>query len=141
MLKLAVQFENHSGPNAMGEHKIKFVIQKEFTELLYPVLQKLEKSPQVIMYLDLMESQEQSNIILNENDNEKWKRQNKHIHSLFDQVAEVEGIEGKDYKRRVKDKLIKKGKIQRSLKELSTDQQTDLIGVLENILTNKKFHE
>jgi hypothetical protein len=141
MQKIIAQFEKHSGPTAMGEHKITFVVQKEFGEALYPVLQKLEKLPQVVMYLDLIESREQANEALTETDEEKWTRQNRKIHALFDDVAAVKKLKSGQVKKTIKEKLIKKGMIKDSLKELTIEQQMAIITDLENLVIKLKYDD
>lgn len=141
MLKIIAQYNNHRGPTATGEHKLTFDIQKEFAQSMYAVLQKLEKHPQVIMYLDILESKEQAEELVNETDEQKKVRLNKKIHVLFDQIANEKDITKAEVKEEIKTMMIKKDIIKKSLSELTIEQQLELIGDLDNMLLEEKFNE
>lgn len=126
---------------ATGEHKITFDVQKEFVNQLYPVLQSLEKAPQVIMYLEVIESQDDADELSNESEEDRWTRLNKKIHALFDEIGKEKEVKGSEVKETIKEELIKKKIIKSSLKELNVEQQMKVVSDLQDMLIDEKFLE
>lgn len=141
MLKIIGQYNSHRGPTAMGEHKLLFDVPKEFGSQLYPVLAKLEKAPHVIMYLEVIETQEDIDEMVNETEADQWQRLNKKIHAMFDEIARIKKIKRSDVKKTIKDSLIEKKLIKTSLKDLSLEQQLNLIGDLQEMVIDLKFND
>lgn len=142
MIKLPAQFVKHTGPMATGEHRLTFDVQREFSPLLYQALEQLEKNPQIVLDITIVTNREQASEVVKELEEDLWTRQNKKIHALFDEIAAVkEQFEGSDIKRTIKKELIKKKIIKSSLKELTEEQQADLLNELEERLIEEKFDE
>lgn len=139
MLKLTAQFNKHSGPTALGQHRLTFDVPKEFASSLYYALEKLEGQPHVMMYLDILEDKESLMANIQETEKQRWNRLNKKIHANFDEIAKLKKIESKDVKKAIKEKLIKKKVIKSSLKELTDTQQLEVLTDLENLIIKLKY--
>lgn len=135
MIKLIASFNKHSGPNVTGEHRIVFDIQKEHAPLLYPHLQTLEEKPYMVIEIHQISSKEEADERIKETEEERWKRNNKKIHAMFDELAEMKKLKSDEVKTTIKEKLKKEGTIKESLKELSIEQQLRLIDRLDNVIT------
>lgn len=139
MLKIIAQFNSHRGPTALGEHKLTFDIQKEMASGLWEILQQFEKYPQVVLHIELLGND--ASDIVQELQEPLKTRQNKKIHALFDEIADMQKIESSEVKKEFKKILIKEGTIKKSLAELNEKQQGDLLGILEDRLIELKFHD
>lgn len=141
MIKLPAQFVKHNGPQVNGEHKLTFDVQKEFSSILYEALEQLERNPQIVLDITIVTTQKEASDITEQLQEKLWTRQNKKIHALIDEIAELRKMKSSDMKKALKLELIKKGTIKESLKELTEDQQGELLNILENDLIEAKFDD
>lgn len=126
MIEVPSQFIKHSGPLGTGEHRISFDVQPEYASQLYQALAEWTKNPNGILYFKSMSKPETPK--------DKWTRYNKKIHSLLDEIDEQKEQLPGTTKHIVKDSLIKESKIKESLKELTEENQLEVINRLERII-------
>lgn len=135
-----VQYDKHSGPDAIGQHKFTFDVDESLIDLVGDII-KVKKGTQFIMTLTPADPEEAKKEVdedlIQETDKETLIRFYKRFHSLISQLAEKQGKTNKDVKEEIKDKLIKNKVIKESTKELTIEQLADLINKLEISLQMK----
>jgi hypothetical protein len=129
MLILPLQYENHRGPDAIGQHKLTFVMDESIVTDFNPMT--IKKGTQFMVMLipaDTIQSEnfEQETLA------EAKERMFKWMHVLITDIAKLEGVDQETLKTRFKEQLKKLKLIQTSTKELTVDGLATAITILRD---------
>lgn len=136
MIILPLQYDRHSGPDAIGQHKLTFTLDESVATEFNPM--SIKKGTQFIVMMieaDTKEAQE----FRDESPEESKERFRKRMNSLINQVAEANGFKGPEFRDLFKTELKERGLINVSTKELSLEGYAKVIGILNEKLYGKKL--
>lgn len=136
MIILPLQYDRHSGPDAIGQHKITFTLDESIATEFNPM--SIKKGTQFIVMM-IETNTKEAEEFRDETPEESKERFRKRMNSLINQVAELNGFKSDEYREVFKQEL-KDGKlIKESTKELSLEGYAQVIGILNQKMYGKKI--
>lgn len=132
MITLYLQWDRHSGPSEIGQHKLTFSMDESVNSGDFNPLH-IKKGTQFIVMMieaDTKEAQE----FRDESPEESKERFRKRMNSLINQVAEANGFKGPEFRDLFKTELKERGLIKESTKELNLEGYAKVIGILNEKL-------
>lgn len=129
MIILPVQYENHRGPDAVGQHKLTFTIDESVAlDGFNPMT--IKKGTQFIaMFIEAGTQEEKE--FKTETKEETLERFRKHMNSLISSVAEALDVDAAQYRETFKVELKNIGLIHESTKELDLQGYAKAIALLK----------
>ena len=131
MITLPLQWEKHSGPDSVGQHKLIFTMDESINHGEFNPL-SLKKGTQFLVMMIEADSTE-ANEFINESKDETLNRFRRQMHAIIGEIADAKGTTPEKEKERVKTKLIAEGHIENSTMEL------DIEGLASLIIRLKKY--
>jgi len=131
MIILQLQYDRHSGPDAIGQHKITFSMDESIATEFNPMT--IKKGTQFIVMLIEANSKE-ADEFRDESPEETKERFRKRMNSLINQVAEKNGFKPKEFRDLFKQELVSKKLIRESTTELDLQGYVKVIAILNEKL-------
>lgn len=128
MIILPLQYDRHSGPDAVGSHKLVFTMDESISSDFNPM--GIKKGTQFLVML--VETQEIEEFSI-ETKEQTLTRFRKHMNALMTDVASLLSIEPTAYRETYKAKLRQQGLIKESTNELSIEGISSVILDLKTI--------
>ena len=136
MIVLPLQWERHSGPDAVGQHKLTFTMDESVSSGTFNPMH-IKKGTQFIVMLVEANSEEADNFS-DESLEDSIERFRKHMNSLINQVAEKNGFKSAEFRELFKKELIGLKLIKLSTKELNLEGYAKVIGILNTKLNARQ---
>lgn len=133
MIVLPLQYDRHSGPDSIGQHKLTFTLDETVATEFNPM--SIRKGTQFIVMLIEADSKEAEEF-RDETLEESTERFRKRMNSLISQVAEKRNEDPIEFRKMFKQELINHKMIINSTKELTLEGYVKAIGIL-----NSKIHD
>jgi predicted HTH domain antitoxin len=125
MLILPLQYDNHRGPDAVGQHKLTFTMDESIDNSFNPM--QVKKGTQFLVMLIEANTTEYEEFVQETPDQTK-ERFFKQFHAIIGEIAELQTVTTSEYKDLVRSRLIEAGYIKESTKELTLEQlSTEII--------------
>jgi hypothetical protein len=125
MLILPLQYDNHRGPDAVGQHKLTFTMDESIDNSFNPM--QVKKGTQFLVMLIETGTVEYEEFVQETPDQTK-ERFFKQFHAVLTEIAALINQKPGDYKDHIRSLLIEDGVIKESTKELSIEQlSTEII--------------
>lgn len=119
MKTLFLQYDKHSGPDSIGQHKLVFTMDESVENDFNPM--SMKKGTQFLVILIQADTEEYRSFS-QETKEETKVRFFKQFHAILAEVAERRGITSEELRNQIKDKLKGRGLIKDSMSELSIEQ-------------------
>lgn len=133
MIILPLQFEKHTGPDAVGQHKFTFSMDEslprgpDFKNLI-----SVNKGTQFLVVMIEAGSNEATEFAA-ETKEETLSRFKKHMEVLISDIADLKGLDKEKYRDEIKSILKKEGRIDKSTTELDLDGYANVITRLKKV--------
>lgn len=134
MIILPLQYDRHSGPDAIGQHKLTFTLDESVATEFNPM--SIKKGTQFIVVLVEAITKE-ADEFRDESPEESKERFRKRMNSLINQIADLYSIKPAEYRETFKKELVQIGVIKKSTTELSLEGYVQVIGILNSKLYGK----
>jgi len=129
-----IAYDHHSGPNAIGDHKLTFSVNEERINEVGDLM-KVRKGTEFIMTLESVIKDKIDEDLIQETPNQTLNRFRKRFHSLMSEVADLKRKTPEEIKEAIKKRLVREKIIESSTKELNLNQLSLEIDKLEKLLT------
>ena len=127
MIILPLQWDNHRGPDAIGQHKLTFTLDESLqVDEFNPMSIKKGTQFMVILIEDVGGALPQETV------DEATKRFQRRMHALITELAERDGVTQVQYKNEFKQLLQRLNIIKESTKELDLQGYSRAINILNN---------
>jgi hypothetical protein len=136
MILLPLQWDNHRGPDAVGQHKLTFTLDESAVSNDFNPM-KVKKGTQFVVLLieaGTMEQEEFSS----ETPEKTLERFRKWMNSLIGEVAKIKKLTPEVYREQFKANLKASGIIKESTKELNVEGLAKVINILKEIQNGSK---
>jgi len=119
MYILGVQFDKHSGPDAVKQHKLTFTVDETQQSGMYKFLNSVNKGSEILLLIfDTSKEESEIKELVNENTDETKQRLYKRIHAMINDIGSDKNLNPKVIKDSLKQFLIQKKLMIKSTKEL-----------------------
>ena len=135
MIILPLQWDRHSGPDAIGQHKLTFTLDESVATEFNPM--QIKKGTQFIVMMIEVNSKEAEEF-RDETPEESKERFRKRMNSLINQVAEKTNVTSVEYRKTIKSEFIRIGLIKESTTELDLAGYAQAIAILNDKLYERK---
>ncbi len=130
---LGVQFDKHSGPDAVKQHKVTFTVDETQQEGMYKFLQSVNKGSELLLLIfDAVKEENEMKEFADEDPKQAKVRLYKRMHAMINEISSSKKITPEDIKNSLKDLLVKKKYIEKSTKELDLKGLAAAIFYLQN---------
>ena len=135
MIILPLQYDRHSGPDAIGQHKLTFTLDESVATEFNPM--SIKKGTQFVVMMIEANSKEAQEF-RDESPEESKERFRKRMNSLINQVAEKIGIKSEEYRKQFKKELVEMNLIKESTTELDLQGYARVIAILSEKLYDRQ---
>jgi hypothetical protein len=131
MLILPLQWEKHSGPDAVGTHKFTFALDESIGIDFNPLLTAKKGTQFIVMMVETGTIEAEQ--LAQETPELTKERFRKRMNALISQISDLKGEHPTEYRESVKAKLKERGWIETSTKDLTLDNLAAVIVELEKV--------
>lgn len=134
MIIIPLQYEKHSGPDAIGDHKFTFSMNESVNlgESFKDLISTKKGKEFIVILLDNSQGQE-ADEFRNETPEETLKRFQKHLHVVITDRAKILQISPEQLKQELKDELKKQNIIKESSTELDLKGYAIAINIVKQL--------